>query len=634
MTSLPGENLGIQGSTADFKNELASSIADLLPESIIDGKLDSEKLKEILGDDVSEDRERFGLFWPGKKRALRAAQEPTTATLLPDEKSSSNWTSTKNVFIEGDNLEVLKILQKHYHGKVKMIYIDPPYNTGKDFIYPDNYKEGLDSYLEWTNQVNLEGKKTSTNSESEGRFHSNWLSMMYPRLKLARNLLTPDGVIFISIDDNEQSRLHMLCDEIFGSDNYVATITREAIRGGSVSKHMRTVQDYVLVYARDNRELKAGGIEIDSEPLDLVDEKGPFRKGRELNKWGAGSRRQDAPGMYFAVQGPDGSDVYPIRNDGTEGRWRLGREKMNEKVKTGEVIFEKRGDGTFIVYEKVRDTGPRIKQFTTLFTENYQNARGTERLKKLFGNNRSHFDYAKPVELVVDLIALANVGEDEIVCDFFAGSGTTGDAVMQANATDGMNRRFILVQLPEPLEDDSDAKKEGFQNIAELTRKRLDLAAKAVADDFTGQISSNIEDLDFGYRTFKLADTNFSKWRVTSDVKLGALEQHILNLRESAEDEATSKQLFVEILLKDGYSLSEPISEIEIEGLKLEVVGDNIVFAYLDENVKPSLDQFRKIIAEKPVKFVVLEDALQGDDELKTNLVQECKSHMVELRTV
>ena len=210
--------------TPNFRTELAAQLAELVPEAIADGKVDVEKLKELLDDDVADSNERFGLFWPGKKRALRAAQEPTTATLKPDFENSKDWDTTKNVFIEGDNLEVLKILQKHYHAKIKLIYIDPPYNTGKDFVYPDNYKEGLETYLEWTKQVNEEGKKLSTNADTVGRYHSNWLNMMYPRLKLARNLLTDDGVIFISIDDHEQDTLKRMANEVFGENNLIAVV--------------------------------------------------------------------------------------------------------------------------------------------------------------------------------------------------------------------------------------------------------------------------------------------------------------------------------------------------------------------------------------------------------------------------
>src|SRR5699024_9791998 len=238
--------------TPHFRTELAEKLAELAPEAIADGKIDVETLKELLDGDADESNERFGLFWPGKKRALRVAQQPTTATLKPDAKNSKDWDTTKNVFIEGDNLEVLKVLQKHYHGKIKMIYIDPPYNTGKDFVYPDNFKEGLDTYLEWTKQVNEEGQKLSTNSESEGRYHSNWLNMMYPRLKLARNLLTDGGAIFISIDDSEVGQLRKLTDEIFGETNFIAQIIWErAFSPKNDAKFISNSHDYILVYARN-----------------------------------------------------------------------------------------------------------------------------------------------------------------------------------------------------------------------------------------------------------------------------------------------------------------------------------------------------------------------------------------------
>src|SRR5665811_786314 len=259
MSNGSSENIYETPSTKpSFKTELAAQLSELIPEAIADGKVDVEKLKELLGDDTGDDRERFGLFWPGKKRALRAAQEPTSATLKPDFENSKDWDTTQNVFIEGDNLEVLKILQKHYHGKIKMIYIDPPYNTGKDFVYPDNFKEGLETYLEWTRQVNEEGKKVSTNSESEGRYHSNWLNMMYPRLKLARNLLTDDGVIFISIDDHEVANLRLVLDTVFGESNFVENYMWESnFRPDNSSRIERENAQHILCYARNKSALGA-----------------------------------------------------------------------------------------------------------------------------------------------------------------------------------------------------------------------------------------------------------------------------------------------------------------------------------------------------------------------------------------
>jgi len=244
-----------EAASPNFRTELAEQLAALVPEAIADGKIDVTKLQELLADDVADTSERFGLFWPGKKRALRAAQEPTTATLRPDFAESKAWDTTKNVFIEGDNLEVLKILQKHYHNKIKMIYIDPPYNTGKDFVYPDNYREGLETYLEWTGQVAQGGRRISTNSETEGRYHSNWLNMMYPRLKLARNLLTDDGAIFISIDDNEVDNLKKLCDEIFGAGNFIGKIAViNNLKGLNDKANIAACHEYLLIYSRGTFE--------------------------------------------------------------------------------------------------------------------------------------------------------------------------------------------------------------------------------------------------------------------------------------------------------------------------------------------------------------------------------------------
>jgi adenine-specific DNA-methyltransferase len=265
------ENQDIQqvdGKTPQFRTELARQLEDLVPEAIADGKVDVAKLKELLQEDAGDTNERFGLFWPGKKRAMRAAQDPTTATLKPAKELSKDWDTTQNIFIEGDNLEVLKVLQKQYHNSIKIIYIDPPYNTGKDFVYPDNFKEGLQNYLEFSKQVDEGNKKISTNTETAGRYHSNWLNMMYPRLKLARNLLTDDGVIFISIDDNEKPHLRKLCDEIYGENNFVGVYIKQSkVGGGSDSRHIVQEHEYCLVYARNISKTKEMFIAHDEEYL-------------------------------------------------------------------------------------------------------------------------------------------------------------------------------------------------------------------------------------------------------------------------------------------------------------------------------------------------------------------------------
>ena len=362
----------LTGESKDILNENIETLKELFPEIVSEDKIDFDKFKTIFGGEIDDSSERYSFTWPGKTQAIKESQKQSTGTLRPCKEESKNWDTTKNLYIEGDNLEVLKLLQKTYYNKIKMIYIDPPYNTGNDFVYKDDYVDNLENYLEISGQKS-DGQRLTTNTESDGRYHSNWLNMMYPRLKLARNLLLDDGVIFISIDDNEVENLKKLCDEIFGEENLVCTITREAIKGGSISKNIRNVVDYVLCYSKNINFVQFGGIKTNGITLNLEDKHGKYAKGRELNKWGAGSRREDSPSMFYPIPGPNGEDVYPIRNDGSEGRWRLGKEKMFNLLKEDNAIFEKRKDGTFIVYEKLRDDSPRIKQFTNLFTEKYIN---------------------------------------------------------------------------------------------------------------------------------------------------------------------------------------------------------------------------------------------------------------------
>lgn len=297
----------IPGATPDFRTELAEKLADLVPEAVADGKIDTKKLEELLDGDAADTRERFGLFWPGKKRALRAAQEPTTATLVPDKENSKDWDTTSNVFIEGDNLEVLKILQKHYHGRIKMIYIDPPYNTGQDFVYPDNYQEGLKSYLELTKQVDEGGKKLSTNSDQAGRYHSNWLNMMYPRLKLARNLLTDDGIIFVSISDHEVDNLRKLLNEVFGESNFIGQIAvSKGTTTGQDANDIGSSIDFLLAFARKKQQYVPRGLPLDAKDaarFNRDDSRGRYST-LQFRKTGSNDRREDRPNLYYPLAAP------------------------------------------------------------------------------------------------------------------------------------------------------------------------------------------------------------------------------------------------------------------------------------------------------------------------------------------
>lgn len=623
--------------TPNFQTELAAQLAELMPEVIADGKVDVEKLKELLDGDAADTSERFGLFWPGKKRALRAAQEPTTATLRPDFDNSKDWDTTKNVFIEGDNLEVLKILQKHYHAKIKMIYIDPPYNTGKDFVYPDNYKEGLDTYLEWTRQVNEEGKKLSTNADTEGRYHSNWLNMMYPRLKLARNLLTDDGIVFISIDDNEIDNLLKLGKEIFGESNHVTTfVWKNKTGGGNDSKDVTSEHEYCVLFARDiNLVTKLTTVVDNADTYTFSDEYVAERGKYKVEALYRSSLRY-SDSLFYPIEAPDGTQIWPNASnpDSTKHIWRWSRDTLAQKMREGRVEFRQTANGWRVFSKQYLlqddDGNPRTKGLRTVVNL-VGSRRGTEEVKAMFGGEKL-FDYPKPIEYLKHYIKATTRGHD-LILDFFAGSGSTAHAVMSVNAEDGAQRRVISVQLPEPTEEGSAARSTGYDTIAALSRARIGLAAKQIGDAFAGQLQTG-DDPDLGWRAYVLSETNFSKWNVSSDVDRNQLEQHLFDLRESSSsDDATADDLLSEILLKQGYSLTEQIAPVEVAGLNLRSVGDGIVFAYLNEHVKPTLEQLRAVVDEDPARLIVLEDAFQGDDQLKTNLSQLCKSKGIELWT-
>jgi adenine-specific DNA-methyltransferase len=630
-------------STPNFRTELAKQLAELVPEAIADGKIDVAKLKELLAEDVADETERFGLFWPGKKRALRAAQEPTTATLRPDKANSKDWDTTQNVFIEGDNLEVLKILQKHYHNKIKLIYIDPPYNTGKDFVYPDNFKEGLETYLEWTKQVNEEGKKVSTNSESEGRYHSNWLNMMYPRLKLARNLLKDDGVVFVSIDDNEQDNLLRLGKEVFGESNFIGQLAVQLNpRGRHLDKFIAKTHESILVFARNSSNpMTINGLDKEGKMLDEYDREDQRGKFRLL---GLRNRNQafnptTRPKLYYplyvsSVHGTVSLDktaefseeVWPDAPDGVKTCWTWGKEKARDE--NALLIAEKSGD-EWRVYRKdylLSESGETAKTLTKSIwlDKEITNDHGRKAIKDLFG--APVMDFPKSPDLIARLINLGS-RKDSIILDFFAGAATTAEAVLRANAEDHGERRFVMIQLPEPTPSDSEARKAGLPTIAAVARQRIKLSGLSLSQSLLGNR------VDFGFRSFRLCDTSFTKWRASSDTDKNALEQHLFSLRESANDDATPDDLLIEILLKQGYSLTEKIVESQISDLDVRIVGDNMVIAYLTEAIKPTLEQLRALVEQDPQRIIVLEDAFQGDDELKTNLAQLCKSKGIELWT-
>lgn len=639
----------------DFQTELASQLAQLVPEAVADGKIDIIKLQELLSSDASSTNERFGLTWPGKRQALRVAQSPTTATLKPDFGNSRNWSDTKNVFISGDNLEVLKILQKYYHAKIKLIYIDPPYNTGRDFVYQDSFKDSATSYLEWTRQVTEDGKKLSSNSETEGRYHSNWLNMMYPRLKLARNLLSEDGIIAISIDDIEHAGLVQMVREIFGEDNFLASVARVSKKTSNKGTHFAPSKDHIVVTARNSRKLPPLMAEVSEEYVKKFSEKdergnyatvGLYQASLDPMR-GCSNQRYwvEAPdGTYVIPPGPnvpelveDGSNRSPESREDKVWRWSyesyLKQKELLVFKKTNTSPLQK-PDGTqsewnvytkYYLQDRLED-GIRPRDFI----EDATNDLGTKTLISL--GLGSYFDFAKPTQLIRKILTWVNDPEATVL-DFFAGSSTTAHAVLLANAEDGGNRRFIQVQLPEPTPEDSEARKAGYATISDLSATRIKLAAEAIEKEQQSKLANEADPTDFGFRAYKLGETNFAKWKVSSSVDQKQLSSQLLGLTESANDDSSEDDLLTEILLKQGYSLSEKIENVEIGKLQIRSVGDGLVLAYLDEHNKPTLEQLRLLVDAEPARIIVLADVFKGDDQLKTNLAQLCRTKDIELWT-
>ena len=620
----------LPSTSPNFRTDLAKKLEELVPEAIADGKVDVVKLKELLAEDAGEPNERFGLFWPGKKQALRAAQEPTTATLRPAKDESKDWDTTNNIFIEGDNLEVLKVLQKQYHNSIKMIYIDPPYNTGKDFVYPDNFKEGLQNYLEFSQQVDEGNKKISTNTETAGRYHSNWLNMMYPRLKLARNLLTDDGVIFISIDDAEQANLKKICDEIFGEGNFLGSIAWRRFNSQANIGMFAKVKDYILIYARNITLVDFGRIpltETAKKEYQYKDEHGIYARRPCIDS---------VRGRYvYDIKLPNGKVL--------SENWMITKEVFEDEDRRGLIHWPQNGGNPMrkIYLQDAMKAGQIANDFWGSEFGNNKNA--TEEIKNLFDGKRV-FDFPKPSKLLKNIIGLGSatkLSNDDVVLDFFSGSATTAHAVMQLNAEDGGNRKHIMVQLPEPTDEKSEAFKAGYKKISDIARERINRAGEKIKVDFADKLAERETPLDVGYRTYKLADTNFTKWQSAPTGDLTELQARLDLMRESSNDNASEEDLLVEVLLKMGLPLTTRTQTVDVDGLHVYQVvaeGDSTEgqpVLYLNEHAKPTLEQLRAIITDlTPSKFVILDDAFQGDNQLKTNLVQTCKSYDVELWTV
>jgi adenine-specific DNA-methyltransferase len=634
----------LNGKSKDITAENIDKLKQLFPEAFTeDGtaknakrtKIDFEVLKELLGEYVTDREERYSFTWNGKSKARMIAQTPSTGTLRPCKEESVDWDTTQNIFIEGDNLEVLKLLQKSYHKKVKMIYIDPPYNTGKDFVYKDNFKDNIKNYKEITGQVDGEGRNLSNNPETSGRYHTDWLNMMYPRLKLARNLLKDDGVIFISIDDNEVSNLRKMCDEVFGEENFACTfLIKSNPRGSQSTVFCASVHEHVLCYVK-NSVLHCGFTQPLSEEMvaeyKFEDEVGKYRL-LGLRLRGGSWRREQRPLLYYPIYvNPEDEsisleksndffiEVLPIKpSTGEEGTWRWSKQKF---VHSYEQIIPKQvtrdSETVWDIFQKDylnssegEQKGTKPKTIWDEKEMNYQN--GTVSVRELFDNNP--FDFPKPVEMLKRLIELSS-NQNDIVLDFFAGSSTTAHALLRLNLKDKGNRKFIMIQLPELCDEKSEAFKAGYKTIAEISKERIRRAAAKIKEEnpeYNG---------DLGFKVFKLDSTNIKPWEVDFDMTERTLEDFISNIKTERREE----DVLYEILLKYGLDLTLPITEHAIAGQKVFDIGMGSLIICLSNAI--SLEVVEGIAKLKDelgpeIMRVVFKDSGFKDDVVKTNAVQ------------
>ncbi|UNW11159.1 site-specific DNA-methyltransferase (plasmid) [Acinetobacter indicus] len=570
----------------------------------VDFDLLKQELSQIL---VEGEQERYRLDWVGKKEAILTANAPIAKTLRPCREESVNFDTTENLFIEGDNLEALKLLQENYLGKVKMIYIDPPYNTGNDFIYEDDFAESTDEFFERSNQTDDEGNKLVANTDSNGRFHSDWLSMMYSRLKLARNLLAEDGFIFINIDDTEQSNLRKLCDEIYGQANFIANIAwQHSMQSKNDEKFFSRNYNHLIVYRKafSNTIFRLPRTEQDNKNYSNPDND-------PKGLWRAGDFRSPnlRNTLKFKIQTPNGGFIEPPENG-----WRWSEESIKQKIRSGEIIFSQ--DQTKIIRKiYLIDQEGRVPENLWSGDDAGTTRQANSELKEIFGGGVV-FDTPKPTKLIQRIMKLLKDEKDYIILDFFAGSSTTADAVMQLNAEDGGNRKFIMVQLPEQTDEKSEAYKAGYANIAEISKERIRRAGKKILDDNAGKES--IENLDIGFRVLKIDSSNMKDVYYTPD----ALKQaDMLDLASNIKEDRTADDLLFQVMLDWGLEISLPIERKTVAGKEVFYVAGNSLVACFDELTFDVVDEVAK---DRPLRFVSAEKAIHLDHD-KTNIKERFK---------
>ena len=622
----------------------------LFPEVFTEGeKIDWDKLQLTLGESIDVGKERFGMNWAGKSDCYKTIQQPSIATLLPACDESVDFDTTQNLFIEGDNLEVLKLLQKSYLGKVKMIYIDPPYNTGNDFIYPDDYKQSLQNYLEYSGQTDNGGRSFSTNKDTNGRFHSDWLNMMYPRLFLAKNLLREDGVIFISIDDNEVHNLRALFNEVFGEENFVGQVTICGNPRGRDYGGIARMHDYLLVYCKNLLDVVIQNIPDDNKEFPFTDERGGFEL-RELRNRNIAFNSENRPNLYYPfyintksvdINGLfeislfkiDGwVELYPKVSQGYKTVWRWGKERSTKYLNT-EIKAKSMMDGGFQIVEKYRESSRMARSIWA--DKDVNTEKGTLLVKELFENKV--FSFPKPIGLIKRCLQMGSF-EDSIILDFFAGSATTAHAVLDLNKEDGGNRKFICVQIPEPTDEASEAHKAGYKTIAEISKERIRRVINKIKTEHqnnSDMFKADISEMDLGFKVFKLAASNFNVWDSNIDKPEENIATQLEMFVEHINPQSSQEDILYELILKSGKSITQPIDKLDMEGKTVYSIENGDLLVCLEENLTQEL--LRAIAEHQPNRVICLDKAFAGEnaDALKTNAVQIMKSKgITNFRTV
>ena len=640
----------IDGLSMNIEQTNLDKLRSVFPECVSEGKLDIDKLLSLCGEYIDNDFEKYKFEWKGKADCLRLAQKRSTGTLRPCPEESVDWDTTQNLYIEGDNLEVLKLLQTAYYRKVKMIYIDPPYNTGNDFVYADDFADPMARYKEVTQQT------TKSNPETMGRYHTNWLNMMYPRLRLAANLLRDDGVIFISIDDNEVTNLRKVCDEVFGEENFIGTILWKKKTNGNNMGFIPPVHDYLLVYARSILDIKDIGYDVTEEYINKI-YSNPDNDPR--GAWTTMDLSANHKGPYFPIINPATGESF----NPPEGRyWVFNEEEVQRRIADGRIIFGKTGMTRPV--QKVF-AAERIKgkiRAESWWDKHGMNEDATAEIRELFGQGKL-FTHPKPSKLIYNLIKISTESDD-LILDFFSGSATTAHAVMQLNAEDGGNRRFILVQLPELCDEKSEAYKAGYKNICEIGKERIRRAGKKIAEtiyedkfaikiggqtvaslasaveiiqpkeEAVQQIQEKLKGLDVGFKVFKLDTSNLETWDATpiENEQLDLLYQRMNSMIHRVKPERTDLDMIYEIMLKLGVPPTYSVTSFSVNNKTVYGVGDDyLLLVCLAEDVRP--EDIEQMAEYAPAKIIISRDSF-ADDTAMANAYYILRDHGIELKLV